>query len=340
MKDASMRSMFHRATSLSIHIFRWGVASVIGLQIFATQANAQSAADKYPDKPIKIVVPFAPGGTVDLLARVLGQKLTEKWGQPVIADSRPGASTMIGTAAVAKADPDGYTLLIVVSAHAINPALQEKMPYDSIKDFAPISLLARAPIVVYSNPNFPPKNLKEMVQYGKTNNISMPFGTIGPGSMAHLTGEMLRSLTGLNMVHIPYKGGTPAMNDVLANHIPMMFATLAQGYTLYQAGRVRALGVSTQTRYPSMPEVPTFVEQGFEVTTTDWYGLLAPAGTPEAIVTKLNVEIRRIMTLPDLGERLSSIDLVTSTPAELGALIRDETNKWGPFIRKLGIKTK
>jgi tripartite-type tricarboxylate transporter receptor subunit TctC len=303
-------------------------------------AAAQSPAERYPDKPIKIIVPFPPGGSVDILARVVGQRMHENWGQPVIVESRAGASTMIGTAAAAKAEPDGYTLIIVVSNHATNPTLRASMPYDGLKDFEFISLMARTPVVLYANPSFPPTDLKALVALAKAKPGTLNFGSAGVGSMTHLTGEMLKIDAGIDMTHVIYRGGTPALNDLLAGQIPMQFATVAQALPQYRAGQLRALGITSAKRYPSVPEIPTFAEQGFDLTVTEWYGLLAPAGTPRPIVEKLNAEVRRIMALPNMGDRLSAIELVSSTPEELRDFVRGETERWGALIRKLGLKAE
>jgi tripartite-type tricarboxylate transporter receptor subunit TctC len=300
-------------------------------------AHAQSA-DKYPEKQIRIIVPYPPGGSVDVLGRLLAQRMQESWGQTVIVENRPGAGTMIGTAAAAKADPDGYTLIIVVSGHTTNPALYASMQYDGIKDFAPIALLARTPVVLYAHPSLPAKDAKDLVALGKAGTHKLNFGSAGVGSMTHLTGELIKSQTGTQMLHIVYRGGTPAMNDLLAGHLPLQFATVAQALPQYKAGQLRALGISSAARYASVPEIPTFREQGIEVVTTEWYGLLAPAGTPRPIVGKLNAEMKRITALPGLGERLAAIELTHSTPEELGAFIKAETERWGPVIKSLGLK--
>lgn len=315
-------------------------AVAAGAAASSMPAIAQEPAAAYPDKPIRIIVPFAPGGSVDVLARVVGQKLTEAWGQPVVVESRPGASTIIGTTAAAQARPDGYTLIIVVSNHTTNPALHAKLPYDTLKSFEPISLLARTPVVAYANPKFEPQSLKELVSYAKAHPDEVKFGSAGAGSMTHLTAELLKERAGIAMTHIVYKGGTPALNDVLAGHIPVTFATVGQALPQYKAKQLRALGVSSATRYASIPEVPTFREQGIDIVATEWYGLLAPAGTPRPIIDKLNAEIRRIMAHPNLGDRLTAIELASSSPKELDALIRDEINRWEPVIRKLGLKAE
>jgi len=303
-------------------------------------AAAQPVADKYPDRPIRIIVPFAAGGSTDILARSIGQRFTEAWGQQVIVDTRPGASAMIGTAAAAKSDPDGYTLIIVVSTRTTNPALNARMPYDALKDFEPISLLARTPVVVYANPAFPADDLKGLAAIGKAKSMALNFGSAGTGSMTHLTAEMLKVSAGIDMTHVVYRGGTPALTDVVAGQIPMTFATVAQALPQYRAGQVKALGVSSPARYSSVPEIPTFREQGFDVVAAEWFGLLAPAGTPKPIVAKLNAEVRRIMAQPNFGERLQAIELFSSSPEELGAFVQGEMDKWSPLIRQLGLRAE
>jgi tripartite-type tricarboxylate transporter receptor subunit TctC len=316
------------------------IAFAASLCIFNGMASAQSVAEKYPDKSIKIIVPFAPGGSVDVLARLVGQKITEHWNQPVVIESRPGAGTMIGTAAAARSDPDGYTLVIVVSNHATNPSLAPSVPYDALKDFEPISLLARAPIVPYSSPSFAPTNLKELVGLAKSKPNTLNFGSAGPGSMTHLVAEMLKIQAGIEMTHVVYRGGTPAMNDVLAGQIPMTFATVSQALSQYDSGLLRALGVSAEARQAALPNVATFREQGFDLVASEWYALMAPANTPKPIVAKLNAEMRRIMAIPNLGDRMKGIELVSSSPEELTAFIRSEIDRWGPVIKKLGLKAE
>ena len=318
-----------------------GVTRLLGgvlVLVCALGANAQSAADRYPDKPIKIIVPFAPGGSVDVLARVVGQKLQDSWGQPVVVESRPGASTLIGTTAAAKAAPDGYTLVISVSNHTTNPAMREKMPYDTLKDFRPISLMARTPVVVYANPQFPANDLTALVALAKAKPGTVTFGSAGTGSMTHLTAELLKQSAGVDMTHVVYRGGTPALTDVISGHLNMTFATVGQALPQYRAKQVKALGISSDKRYPSVPEIPTFKEQGIDLVTTEWYGLLAPAGTPPEIVNKLNAEVRKILSQPGLGERLTAIELVSSTPDELDKFIRSEMIRWTPLVHQLGIK--
>jgi len=316
------------------------VVAAVALCAVTCAASAQTAADKYPDKPIKIIVPFAPGGSADILSRLFGQKLTEAWGQPVLIETRPGAATMIGTAAAARSDPDGYTLVTVVSNHATNPSLATSMSYDALKDFEPVTLLARAPIVPYTNPSFAPTKLAELVALAKSKPGTINFGSAGPGSMTHLVAEMLKIQTGIEMTHVVYRGGAPAMNDVLAGQIPMTFATVAQALAQYEAGKMRALGVTAAARQAALPDVPTFREQGFDLVAAEWYALLAPANTPKPIVAKLNAELRRILAIPDLGDRMKGIELASSSPEETAAYITSEIERWRPIIKRLGLKVE
>ncbi len=311
--------------------------AVLSTALFSPKASAQSA-DKFPDRPIKIVVPFAPGGSTDILARVIAQKMLENWGQQVVVETRPGAATVIGTTAVAQAPADGYTLLMTVSNFTTNPALQDSLPYDAIRDFEPISMLGKAPTVFYVNPSFPPKDLKEMIAFGKTKPI--PFGSAGVASMTHLAAETFKAQNGVDqMQHVVYRGGSPALNDVLAGTIPMTSATVTQALPQWQGGLVKALGVTANERHRALPGVPTFREQGFDVVVTEWYGLFAPKGTPKPLIAKLNAEMRRILALP-LGERVAAIDLEASSPEELGAFVKSEIDRWSPVIKRLGLKAQ
>ena len=316
------------------------LAAAAGLALVVSAAQAQSPADKYPDKPIKIIVPFAPGGSADILSRVVGNKLTESFGQTIVVETRPGAGTVIGTAAAAKADPDGYTLLMTVSNLATNQTLVTNLPYDAIRDFEPIAILARAPVTIYVNPKFEPASIKELVAAAKAKPGALNFGSAGQGSMTHLTAEMLKIQAGIEMTHVVYRGGAPALNDVLAGQIPMTFATVGQALSQYRGGLVRALGVTATQRQSAIPEVPTFGEQGFDLQVSEWYLLLAPASTPKAIIAKLNNELRKIMAQPGLGEKLIGVDLLCSSPEEAKAYLKSEIERWSPVIRKLGLKAE
>jgi tripartite-type tricarboxylate transporter receptor subunit TctC len=315
------------------------VAISLGTIFCASQVAAQSAADKYPDKSIKLVIPFPPGGSTDALGRAIAQKMQEKWGQSVVVENRPGASTLIGSAAVAKAAPDGYTLIVAVSSHTTNPAMHSSMPFDTLKDFKPISMLARAPVLVVANPNFPANNMKELIELGKAGKIKLDYGSAGVGTMTHLTAELIKKQTGLELTHILYKGGSPAMMDVMSGHLALTFATLGQVQPQIKSGKLKALGISSDTRYASVSDIPTFKEQGLDVVTIEWFGLLAPAATPPGIIAKLNAAVKDIMANPELGDRLASIELVSSTPEFLEQFIQTEVNRWSPVIKELNIKT-
>ena len=315
-----------------------GLSALCMMAVLVHPAMAQSAADKYPDKPIKIVIPFPPGGSTDTLGRAIAQKLQEKWGQPVLVENRSGASTLIGSAMVAKAPADGYPLIVSVSSHTTNPAMQATMPFDTLKDFTAVSMLARAPVLAVANPNYPASNIQELIALGKAGKIKLDYGSAGAGTMTHLTAELIKKQTGLDMTHILYKGGTPAMMDVMSGHLAMTFATLGQVQPQLKSGKLKALGISSDTRYASMPEIPTFKEQGIEVVTTEWFGLLAPAGTPAAIIAKLNGEVKQIMSNPELGDRLASIELASSTAEFLNDFIKAEVTRWSPVIKELKIK--
>ncbi|CAN1563292.1 PBP2_Bug27 domain containing protein [Burkholderiaceae bacterium] len=315
-----------------------GLLALCMMAVLVHPAMAQSAADKYPDKPIKIVIPFPPGGSTDTLGRAIAQKLQEKWGQPVLVENRPGASTLIGSAMVAKAPADGYTLIVAVSSHTTNPAMQASMPFDTLKDFTAVSMLARAPVLAVANPNYPASNIKELIAMGKAGKIKLDYGSAGAGTMTHLTAELIKKQTGLDLTHILYKGGTPAMMDVMSGHLAMTFATLGQVQPQLKSGKLKALGISSDTRYASVPDIPTFKEQGIDVVTTEWFGLLAPAGTPPAIIAKLNGEVKQIMSNPELGDRLASIELASSTAEFLNDFIKAEVTRWSPVIKELKIK--
>ena len=315
-----------------------GLLALCMMAVLVHPAMAQSAADKYPDKPIKIVIPVPPGGSTDTLGRAIAQKLQEKWGQPVLVENRPGASTLIGSAMVAKAPADGYTLIVAVSSHTTNPAMQASMPFDTLKDFTAVSMLARAPVLAVANPNYPASNIKELIAMGKAGKIKLDYGSAGAGTMTHLTAELIKKQTGLDLTHILYKGGTPAMMDVMSGHLAMTFATLGQVQPQLKSGKLKALGISSDTRYASVPDIPTFKEQGIDVVTTEWFGLLAPAGTPPAIIAKLNGEVKQIMSNPELGDRLASIELASSTAEFLNDFIKAEVTRWSPVIKELKIK--
>jgi len=306
-------------------------------------AQADAAAD-FPSRPIRLIVPFAPGGGTDIVARTIGQKIGEAWKQPVVVENRAGGNGTIGANAVAKSPPDGYTLSMITSSHSVNVSLQgNQQPYDLLKDFAPISQVTRQPYVLVANPKMPAKSVEELIALARSKPGKLTYGSSGIGGTSHLSGALFCSLADIDMTHVPYRGGEPAMTDVVAGQIDMLFSTLLQSHGLIKAGKLRALAVTTATRSPALPDLPTMQEGGvprYEV--TPWYGVVAPAGTPPAIVNKLNREIVRIVHLPDVIQKMATdgSEPVGNTPEQFAAHIKSEVEKWRDLIRKTGIRTE
>lgn len=298
-------------------------------------------AQDYPAKPIKFVIPYAAGGPTDILGRVVGTRLSEKLGQPVVIENRPGASGMIGQAQVAKAEPDGYTILVNASIHVINPSLFATMTSDPIKDFVAVTQLAAVPLVLVVNPKVPANSVADLVALAKKEPGKLSFASSGIGAAPHLAGELLKSRTATNIQHVPYKGSGPAINDLIGGHVTMMIDSMPSSMAQVQAGALKALAVSTAKRVPAMPDVPTMMEQGvpdFDVAT--WYGVWAPAKTPTAIVDKLQREIAAILAEPAIKERYAALgaEPVGSTPAEFDAYCRSELARWAEVVKISGAK--
>ena len=305
--------------------------------VFATTIALQT----YPNKAIRIVVPFPPGGGADITARPIAQKLNELWGQSVVIDNRGGASGMIGADIVAKAPPDGYTLMVGSSAEvALNVALFPKMPYDPVRDFAPITLAIVIPMALVVHPSVPIKSVKEYIAFARAKPGSMKFGSAGAGSPHHFAGEWLKMLTKIDIVHVPYKGMAPALNDLLGGHIPSGFATLLPATQHMKAGKLRVLAVTTQKRVPLLPDVPALAETlpGFDV--TQWNAVWAPAGTPKDVLDKLSTEIRRIVQSPDYKARMSEqgSEAIGNSPSELAAFQKAEIDKYRKIAQQANIK--
>jgi len=308
----------------------------------ALAATVTFAADGYPNKPIRIVVAYTPAGTTDILARAVGQKLTEAWGQSVIVDNRPGANGNIGTEYAAKATPDGYTLLMTTAApHGVNPGLYRKLGFDAVKDFAGISLVATVPNVLVVNNGMPVKDVKELIAYLRANPGKVNFGSPGYGSTGHMSTELFMSMTGTKMNHVPYKGDAGVLADVMAGQISVSFSNMPAYTPQIKAGRVRALAVSTTKRSPAAPEIPTMAEAGVPgYVAVAWFGLLAPAKTPRDIINKLSLETARILKLPDVHARLSDLgaEPVGGTPAEFDDHIKAEIVKWAKVIKDANVE--
>jgi len=300
------------------------------------------AATAFPTKPIRIIVAYTPAGTTDILARALAQKMSEAWGQPVIVDNRPGANGNIGTEVAARAVPDGHSLVMATAGtHGINVSLYRKLGWHPVKDFAPVSLTAMVPNIMVVNNSLPVKNVKEFVAHVKANPGKLSYGSPGNGSTAHLSMELFKSMTGANLVHIPYKGSAGVLTDVMGGQIAVTIDNMPPYVPQVRAGKIRALAVSTAKRSSAMPDVPTIAEAG--VTGYEagaWFGLLAPAGTPKAVVAQLSAESARILKLPDVSKRISELgaEPVGSTPEEFGALIQSEIAKWAKVIKDANVE--
>lgn len=298
----------------------------------------------YPEKLVRIVVPYPPGGPNDLLARVVAQGLTEKWGKQVIVDNRPGGSTTVGVGAAARSVPDGYTLLVgSAGSLTIKANVLSKLPYDVVKDLAPVSLLAAGPFVLILHPSVPANSVKQFVALARSRPGELFFGSPGNGTGGHLSGELFKLLAKVNIVHVPYKGGGPAMNDLLGGQISLLFSDLSTGLLHAKAGRLRALAVTSATRSRIAPEIPTIAEAGvpgYDVST--WYGLFAPTGTPREILGKLSSEIANVMHLPALKSRLEAVgaDPVTNTPEQFADFVKKDFAKWAKVVKEAHVRVE
>ena len=309
------------------------------LMVGAVAANAQ----QYPNKPIRLVVGFAAGGPSDVAARTIAQKLAEKWGQQVIVDIRPGAGGNIATEIVAKSPADGYTLLEPAFAHAVNPFLYSKLPFDAVKDFSSILLFASIANVLVVHPSIPVNSVKELIAFAKTRPNQLTLGSSGNGTASHLAGELLSLMGGIKLTHVPYKGLAPAHTEIMGGQLSMLFDGIVTGMPAVRAGRLRALAVTTVKRWQGTPDIPTMAEAGlagFEV--NSWYGLLAPAGTPREIIQRLNSEVGRALREPDARERLYTIgaEPMNGTPEEFTAYIAAEMAKWSKVVKNAGLRAE
>jgi tripartite-type tricarboxylate transporter receptor subunit TctC len=312
-------------------------AAAVALFFGATAAFAQG----YPAKPIRIVVPFAPGGGTDILTRIMLPKLAETLKQQLIVDNRPGAGSQIGTDLVAKAAADGYTVLMVDTAFMTNPSLYSKLPYGSERDFAPVSLAATAPVIMIVHPSVPVRTVKELVALARARPGALNFASGGPGSSTHLGVELLKYVAKVDLVHIPYKGTGPAVADVLGGQVTMMFAGISSVKQHVESGRLRAIAVTGEKRSSAMPKVPTFVEAGMgEVDASSYWGALTPARTPQDAVNRLAAAIAQVLKMPDVRDKLIELGFVPigGGPAEFAALLAKETDKWAKVIKAAGVK--
>ena len=305
-------------------------------------AAGNAAAQAFPSKPIRIIVPFPAGGTADILARILAEKMAPSLGQPVVVENRAGAAGGIGAALAAKSPADGYTLFLgTTGTQTINPVINPKLEYDPLKDFAPVSNFAASPFVLVTHPSFPAKTLPELISAAKQRPKQLQYATFGTGSSAHMTGEMFASRAGVQLVHVPYKGAPQAITDVIAGHVHMTFSLLPTVLPHIKAGSVRAVAVAAPQRDASLPEVPTFIEAGLDNFVSDsWYGLLAPAGTPQAVIARLNAEVHKVLAMPEVKQRLEKDGAVpvAGTPEQFAEQIRRELGVWQKVARDANLK--
>ena len=318
---------------------RFVVGLVVGIGLIMGTSAVWSQA--YPSRPIRLIVPYPPGGAVDPIARTIAQKLSEAWGQPVVVDNKPGAGTIIGTEIVAKAAPDGYTVILATISHTMNPAMYGKLPYDPVKDFTPLSLVSLIPLMLVVNPQVPVKSVKELIDLLKAKPGQLNFSSAGNGTSTHLAAELFKALAGVDIVHVPYKGSGASVAAVMAGETQVAFDSVFLQIPQVKAGKLRALAVTGTKRTSLAPELPTVSEAGlpgYEVSA--WVGLLAPAGTPPEVVQKWNREIARILQLPEVRERQISQgnEPVGSTAEYFADFIKTEISKWGEVVKQAGIK--
>jgi tripartite-type tricarboxylate transporter receptor subunit TctC len=326
-----------------MHIWLAALLCLIASVASAADRAAKDPGIAYPAKPIRIIITVVPGGGSDFTARAIGQKLTEAWGQQVIIDNRPGGNGVVGMDIAAHATPDGYTIVVgTIGPVAVNPSLYSKLPYDSLKDFAPITRGVSALNVLVVHPSLPAKSVKELVAHAKANPGKLTYGSSGVGFADHLAGELFSSLAGVKMNHVPYKGGAPAMIDLVGGNIHIIFATVSTAIASMKANRIRALAVTSAKRVEQFAELPTIAEAGVPGFAVDnWYGLLAPRGTPKPIVAKLHGAINAILEMPDVKERLAGLGIfpfTTPTPDAFGDYIKSEIAKYGKVVKDAGIR--
>jgi tripartite-type tricarboxylate transporter receptor subunit TctC len=313
------------------------IAAFCGLLFAALAAQAQP----FPSKAVRLVVPFPAGGSTDIISRTLGQKLSEMWGQPVVIDNRPGGSTIIGTDVVAKSAPNGYTLLVMPASFAIVPSLIDKLPYDPVKDFEPITLINTTPLVVVVNLSVQAKSIQELIALAKARPGALNFGSAGAGGSNHLAGELFNVMAGVRIVHIPYKGNAPALTDLLGGHVDLVFNGLTSALPFIKAGKLRPLAVTSLTRSRALPDIPTLDEVGLKgFQAMAWNGLSAPARTPKDVIRRINADVLKVIHSPEFVEHLKAegSDPVGDSPEQFAAFLREETAKWSKVIKLANIK--
>jgi tripartite-type tricarboxylate transporter receptor subunit TctC len=314
--------------------------ALAALALAAVTLAAPANAQPFPNRAIRIIVPFGPGGFTDVAARILQKELAPAIGQPVVIENKPGAGSTIGTAEVAKtAKPDGYTLVMISTTHVITPHLYKEMPYDPIKDFTPVMKIAEGPYVLVVHPSLPVKSVAELIALAKSKPNTIDYASSGNGSSQHLVGALFATMAGAPLNHVPYKGSSGAMNDLLGGQVKVSFVGVPNALPNLASGKLKAIGVTTRARYPGLPDVPTIAEAGVKgYDATLWLGILAPPGTPREIVAKLNTEITKILSTAEAKKLMSSagVDVATGTPEEFGALMQSELERWGKVVRDTG----
>jgi len=329
-----------RASKVSL-AFIFSSIAVLGLTMLAFSSATARAG--YPDRPVRIIVPFAPGGGTDIIARVLADAMSKDLGQPVIIENKPGAGTIVGTAAAASSAPDGYTLVMATFAHAVNPSINSKLPYDTFKAFAPVALVARSFNIVVVNPKLPFKTLQDMIAYAKANPGKLNYGSFGIGTSAHLAGELFKNLAQVDLTHVPYKGAAPAITDLLGGQIELMFTTVASVASYIEGGQLRALAVTSAQRSPAFPDLPTIAEAGVPgYAAESWYGLYAPAGTPADAVARLNASVAtaiRAGTFKKLEMR-EGLTFAPGTPEDFDRYVRGEAARWHDLVTAAHIQAQ
>ena len=313
------------------------LAALALVGLFAGQATAQ---DNYPTRPVKIIIAFPVGGLLDTVSRIVGEKMSGLLGQQFIIEARPGAGGTLATAAVAKADPDGYTVMMLNDNHALNPWVFKNIPYDSIKDFAPIGFVGYTPLVFAAHPSVPAKNVKELVEVAKKDPAAVTYGSVGPGSASHLAGEMLASAANVKLQHVPYRGGAPAMTDLLAGHVKTMFLSPVIGLQNIKGGKLTGMALAADKRLEILPDLPTMKESGYPLEASYWFGLVAPAGTPPAIVAKLEKALADTLAMPDVRKRLTEMGAIVEplNGKQFGDYIKAELTKWEDIVKQAGIQ--
>jgi tripartite-type tricarboxylate transporter receptor subunit TctC len=316
---------------------------LVCIAAFVVLSSGARAQEKWPSQTVRIIVPFPAGGSTDLTAREVAQGLTSEFGGTFIVENRAGAGSTLGTASVAKAPADGYTFLITSSHYSIVPSLYENLQYDPVKDLKGVSLLVNLPVILVATPKLPVSNVKELIEYDRANPGKLNFGSSGAGGVNHLSGELFNAMASTKLVHVPYKGTAPAMQDLLGGHVQLMFDAISTSLPSIRSGSIKALAWTGARRAAILPDLPTIAESGVPgYDTTSWLAMFAPAGTPDDIVQKVSVAVRKILNQPALKEKQTAlgIEVVASTPAELDQTVRTEMEKWSALIKKLGIKAE